>query len=109
VKWNPSLYAVAETMIIEMWGFEGIVLKTDTTKRGSCLQALRRGKCPNFAKVQGYWIGQLLPHLSNMAFGTLTLLRPIQSFGRMISYSSWWKSSVQVQLVEPEYWPSLLD
>ncbi len=22
VKWNPSLYAVAETMIIEMWGFE---------------------------------------------------------------------------------------
>lgn len=53
-----------------------------------CLQALRRGKCPKFAIAQGNWIGQLPPHLSNMAYGTLALLRPIQSFGRMVSYSS---------------------
>ncbi|EFX67084.1 hypothetical protein DAPPUDRAFT_115765 [Daphnia pulex] len=53
-----------------------------------CLQALRREKCPKFAIAQGNWIGQLPPHLSNMAYGTLALLRPIKSFGRMVSYSS---------------------
>ena len=53
-----------------------------------CLLALRRGKCLKFAIAQENWIGQLPPHLSNMAYGTLALLRPIQSFGRMVSYSS---------------------
>jgi hypothetical protein len=53
-----------------------------------CLKSIRAGTTPKFAIAQGNWIGQLPPHLRNMTYGTLSLLRPVQSFGRMVSYSS---------------------
>lgn len=56
--------------------------------KSGCIKSIRKGTTPNFAIAQGNWIGQLPLCLRNMTYGTLSLLRPIQSFGRMVSYSS---------------------
>ena len=53
-----------------------------------CLRALHNRKFPKFAIAQRNWISQLPSHLTNMRYGTLSLLRPIPSCGRMVSYSS---------------------
>jgi len=52
-----------------------------------CHQPLIKGKLPKIAIANGLWIGQLPPHLTNMTYGTRSLLRPLQHFGRMVTFS----------------------
>ena len=63
-------------------------IKLYICNESGCLKALYKGTVPKFAIAQGNWIGQLPSPLNNMSYGTLSLLRPIQSFGRIVSYSS---------------------
>lgn len=51
-----------------------------------CLGSLKRGRVPKFAIAQGNYIGQLPCHLRNMTHASLSLIRPVQSFGYLISY-----------------------
>ena len=52
-----------------------------------CYQQLKKGKLPKFAIANGLWIGQLPSHLKDMTYGTRSLLRPFQHFGRMVTFS----------------------
>ena len=49
-----------------------------------CYRALKQKRLPKFAIANGNWFGQLPPNLQNMTYGTLALLRPIQTFGRLV-------------------------
>ena len=39
-----------------------------------------------FAIAQGNWIGQLPEELHNMTYGSRSLIRPMQSFGRLTAF-----------------------
>ena len=52
-----------------------------------CYQQLKTRKLPKYAIANGNWIGQLPSHLSNMSYGTRSLLRPMQHFGRMVTFT----------------------
>ena len=51
-----------------------------------CYRALKQKRLPKFAIANGNWFGQLPPNLQNMTYGTLALLRPIQTFGRLVEF-----------------------
>ena len=54
--------------------------------RNSCLLKLKAGKLPKFSIANGNWVGQLPTELQNMSFGSLSLMRPIQSYGRVTTF-----------------------
>jgi len=54
--------------------------------RNSCLPKLKAGKLPKFSIANGNWVGQLPTELQNMSFGSLSLMRPIQSYGRVTTF-----------------------
>jgi hypothetical protein len=54
--------------------------------RNSCLPKLKSGKLPKFAIANGNWVGQLPAELQNMTFGSLSLMRPVQSYGRVTTF-----------------------
>lgn len=47
---------------------------------------MKAGKLPKFAIANGNWVGQLPTELQNMSFGSLSLMRPIQSYGRLKTF-----------------------
>lgn len=51
-----------------------------------CLPSLNRGNIPKFSTAQGNYFGQLPLHLRNMSQASLSLIRPVQSFGYLIAY-----------------------
>jgi hypothetical protein len=56
--------------------------------QAGCVAALKRGVIPKFSIANGNWIGQLPSPLRSMSYGTRCLLRPIQSFGRITTFTS---------------------
>jgi hypothetical protein len=56
--------------------------------QAGCVSALKRGVIPKFSIANGNWIGQLPPSLRSMSYGTRCLLRPVQSFGRITTFTS---------------------
>ncbi len=53
----------------------------------SCLSRLKRGKLPKFSIANGNWVGELPPDLRKMSYGSLSLMRPVQSYGRIANFS----------------------
>ncbi len=51
-----------------------------------CLRALNQKRLPKFAIANGNWCGQLPEDLRKLTYGTLSLLRPIQTFGRVVEF-----------------------
>lgn len=71
--------------------YEGNDGEKETTKlcvctQFGCLGSLKRGNIPKFAIAQGNYFGRLPTHLRNMTHASLSLIRPVQSFGYLISY-----------------------
>jgi hypothetical protein len=56
--------------------------------QAGCVSALKRGVIPKFSIANGNWIGQLPISLRPMSYGTRCLLRPVQSFGRITTFTS---------------------
>ena len=56
--------------------------------QAGCVSALKRNVIPKFSIANGNWIGQLPPSLRPMSYGTRCLLRPVQSFGRITTFTS---------------------
>ncbi len=54
--------------------------------RNSCFPKLKAGKLPKFAIANGNWVGQLQVELQNMSFGSLSLMRPVQSYRRVTTF-----------------------
>ena len=54
--------------------------------QNSCLTKLKAGKLQKFAIANENWVKQLPTELQNMSFGSLSLMRPIQSYGRVTTF-----------------------
>ena len=54
--------------------------------QNSCLRKLKAGKLQKFAIANENWVKQLPTELQNMSFGSLSLMRPIQSHGRVTKF-----------------------
>lgn len=63
-----------------------IKLRVCTKPKGCSDTIFINKRTPKLAIAQGNWIGHLPSHFNNMTYGTRSLLRPIQSFGRLTSY-----------------------
>jgi hypothetical protein len=55
--------------------------------RSSCMQRLQIWKIPKFSIAIGNWVGELPPDLRKMSYGSLSLKRPVQSYGRIANFS----------------------
>lgn len=55
--------------------------------RHSCLQRLKSGKLPKFSIANGNWIWELPPEMRKMSYGSLSLMRPVQSYGIIANFS----------------------
>lgn len=51
-----------------------------------CLQALKRGTIPKFAIAQGNYVGQLPTELKDLTIASRSLIRPVQSHGRLAAF-----------------------
>ena len=51
-----------------------------------CYRSLKQKLLPKFAIANGNWFGQLPENLRDMTYGILALLRPIQTFGRLVEF-----------------------
>lgn len=51
-----------------------------------CYGSLKRGKLPKFAIVNGNYFGRMPEELRQMTHASLSLIRPVQSFGFLVSY-----------------------
>lgn len=47
---------------------------------------MRRGKIPKFAIANGNYVGQLPSELHNLSVASRSLLRPVQSYGRLAAF-----------------------
>jgi hypothetical protein len=61
-------------------------LYTCDQSRNSCLPKLKAGKLPKFFIANGNWVGQLPRELQSMSFGSLSLMRPVKSYGRVTTF-----------------------
>lgn len=55
-------------------------------ERANCIQNLKIGKLPKFSIANGNWVGQLPEEISNMTYGSRVLMRPVQTFGRIVAF-----------------------
>lgn len=55
-------------------------------KTWGCLSSLLKSNHPKFAIANGKYFGHLPPQLSNLTYGTACLLRPVQSYGRLVEF-----------------------
>jgi hypothetical protein len=51
------------------------------------MQRLQIWKIPKFSIAIGNWVGELPPDLRKMSYGSLSLKRPVQSYGRIANFS----------------------
>ena len=59
----------------------------DHTGMRSCFKQLKKGKLPKFSIANGNYVGQLPPEISNLSYGSRSIMRPIQTFGRIVAFS----------------------
>ena len=55
-------------------------------EKANCIQNLKIGKLPKFSIANGNWVGQLPDNISDMTYGSRVLMRPVQTFGRIVSF-----------------------
>ena len=59
----------------------------DHTGMRTCFNTLKQGRLPKFSIANGNWVGQLPPELSDLSFGSRSIMRPVQAFGRIVSFT----------------------
>ena len=53
----------------------------------TCFNTLKQGRLPKFSIAYGNWVGQLPPEFSDLSFGSRSIMRPIQTFGRIVFFT----------------------
>lgn len=53
----------------------------------TCFANLKKGKLPKFSIANGNWVGHLPSDLSDLTYGSRSIMRPVQTFGRIVSFS----------------------
>lgn len=68
-KDNPACYCTPHLVVCKKWG---------------CFMALQRHSLPKFSIANGNYFGQLPQQFANLKYGTACLLRPVQSYDRIV-------------------------